>query len=127
MQILNIIGSKGYVSPTSPENIQFNEELKDKYDDDPRIFWSDKNHQNHLHPILVATAIFVLSVLSASANCERQFSRMAALITSRRSSFTANNANKILVLSNLLPQKRRLENIMAERNIKKQKLFHLNA
>ena len=45
-------------------------------------------------------------------------------ISPRRSSYTASNTNKRLTLSNLIPQKRRLESDMTGNNVKKTKLFN---
>ena len=47
------------------------------------------------------------------------------MVTPRRSSYTASNTNKRLTLANLLPQKRRLEDIMNRKNLKKSKLFNI--
>ena len=74
-------------------------------------------------PELVSFAVFIFSILAGSAGPEREFSRMGYMISPRRSSYTASNANKRLTLSNLIPQKRRLEIVMDERKIKKTKLF----
>ena len=48
---------------------------------------------------------------------------MGYLIATRRARYTASNTNKRLTLANLTPQKRRLEDILTERKIKKSKLF----
>ena len=70
-----------------------------------------------------ALAHFVFSILAGSAGSEREFSRMGYLLSSRRTSYTPSNSNKRLTLANLLPQKRRLEEIMNARGLKKMKLF----
>ena len=74
---------------------------------------------------LVSTVIFIFSVFAASANCERVFSRMSYMISSRRAGITADNADKRLTISNQIPQKRRLLDLCDERKIKKAKLFEI--
>ena len=49
--------------------------------------------------------IFISSILSSSANCERAFSRMGRMVANRRAAITADNAEKRLTLCNQLPQK----------------------
>ena len=73
---------------------------------------------------LVSFACFIFSVSAGSAAPEREFSRMGYLLSKRRSRYTAVNTNKRLTLSNMIPQKRKLELIMTLKNIKRQKLFH---
>ena len=106
------------------ENSQFNNDLKDKYDKDPRGFWSEANHGKAMGSSLVRFARYVFSILAGSAGPEREFSRMGYLISPRRSSYTASNTNKRLTLSNWIPQKRRLESELSSRDLKKIKLFH---
>ena len=48
---------------------------------------------------------------------------MGYLISTRRTRYTASNTNKRLTLANLIPQKRRLEDILTGRKIKKSKLL----
>ena len=90
---------------------------------DPRIFWNDSNHDAVMGSSLRAFALYILSILERSAGSEREFSRMGYLLSSRRTSYKASNTNKRLTLANLLPQKRRLEEIMNVRGLKKSKLF----
>ena len=100
-----------------------NEDLKVAYDTYPRVFWTDKTHCAVLGSSLVSFARYIFSILSSSARPEREFSRMSYLITKRRSSYTASNTNKRLTLANLIPQKRRLEELLTKRKVKKVKLF----
>ena len=99
-----------------------NKQLKKKYDADPRCFWNDPEVRDTFPSFLVSTAIFIFSILAASANCERQFSRMGWMISARRAGITASNADKRLTLCNQLPQKRRLLKECRERKIKRTKL-----
>ena len=55
-----------------------------------------------------------------------QFSTMGAMISARRSSYTAENAKMRLTLKNQLGAKRKLEALMSERKVKKAKLFESN-
>ena len=96
--------------------------MKKKYDADPRCFWNDPEVRDTFPPFLVSTAIFIFSILAASANCERAFSRMGWMIAARRAAITATNADKRLTLCNQLPQKRRLLEACEERKIKRMKL-----
>ena len=68
-------------------------------------------------------AVFIISIFAGSVGPEREFSRMGYMITPRRSSYTASNAHKRLTatLSNLISQKRRLENVLDDKI--KTKLF----
>ena len=63
-----------------------------------------------------------VEILAASTNCERAFSRMGWMVSARRASITATNADKRLTLCNQLPQKRRLLELCRERKIKRTKL-----
>ena len=108
------------------EDAQFNENLKSKYDDDPRVFWSDKKHTRAMGDSLARFSTYIFSILAGSAGPEREFSRMGYLVTTRRSRYTAGNANKRLTLANLIPQKRRLEKALSSRQIKRSKLFDNN-
>ena len=72
---------------------------------------------------LNSIATFILSISAGSAGTEREFSSMGYMLSPRRSSYTASNTNKRLTLSNLLPQKRRFESDLAEKKVKKTKLF----
>ena len=101
-----------------------NEALKASYDLDPRIFWSDMTHSMEMGSRLVSFARYIFSILAGSAGPEREFSRMGYLISSRRSSYTPDNTNKRLTLANLLPQKRRLEDLLSSRQLKMCKLFN---
>ena len=75
---------------------------------------------------LVNFARYIFSILAGSAGPEREFSRMGYLITTRRSLYTIANTNKRLTLANLIPQKRRLENALSTRQLKRSKLFDNN-
>ena len=69
--------------------------------------------------------MFIFNQFAASANCERVFSRMGYMISSRRAGITADNADKRLTISNQSPQKRRLLDLYDERKIKEAKLFEI--
>ena len=99
-----------------------NKALKKKYDRDPRIYWSDKEVRKSIPSFLVDFAVFIFSLQSSSANCERAFSRMGWMISSRRAGITADNVDKRLTLCNQLPQKRRLLDVCETRKIKRAKL-----
>lgn len=122
---------KGYMSVLVDNDInikdqepdRYNDELKAKYDLDPRIFWTNAEHMSALDDQLISFAIYIFSIFSGSAGPEREFSRMGYLLSARRSRYTASNSNKRLTLANLIPQKRRLERVMAERKLKRSKLF----
>ena len=57
------------------QDAKFNEDLKSKYDEDPRVFWSDKRHVRVMGTTLVALARYIFSILAGSAGPEREFSR----------------------------------------------------
>ena len=118
---------KGYrrLNSEKKQNVssQSNEDLKDEYDRNPRVFWSDETHSSVLGSDLVSFARYIFSILSSSAGPEREFSRMGYLVTKRRSRYTPANTNKRLTLANLIPQKRRLEDILSIRQIKRARLF----
>ena len=90
---------------------------------DPRVFWNNSDHAAVMGSYIRAFALFILSILAGSAGPEREFSRMGYLLSSEKTSYKASNTNKRLTLANLLPQKRRLEEIMNVRGLKKSKLF----
>ena len=111
-------------SKVSVEDIdQYNEDLKGKYDLDPRVFWNDSDHSALLSSSIRAFASYLFSILAGSAGPEREFSRMGYLLSSRRTRYTATNTNKRLTLANLLPQKRKLERLLSTRRLKRSKLF----
>ena len=114
---------KAFVIHKGKENKQSNKDLESSYKQDPRIFWNLDKHRTVLDNYLVGFATFIHSIRSASSSSESEFSRMSWMISARRSSFTASNANKMLTLGNLLPRKRQLTNLMKSKGIKKQKLF----
>lgn len=116
--------SKGYVKNDTPRNINFNEKLTLQYEKDPRVFWSNSKHVVILPKSLVEFAHNVHSIRSSPAFSEREFSRMGWMISPRRASITAANADKRLSLSNLLPMKRKLEKAMDAGNFKKRNLFN---
>ena len=102
---------------------QYNEDLKAKYDLDPRVFWNDSAHSVLLSSSIRSFARYIFSILAGSAGPEREFSRMGYLLSSRRTRYTASNTNKRLTLANLLPQKRKLEILMKTRRLKRSRLF----
>ena len=69
--------------------------------------------------------MFIFSQFAASANCERVFSRMVYMISSRKAGINADNADKRLTISNQIPRKRRLLDLCDERKIKEAKLFEI--
>ena len=96
--------------------------MKEKYDEDPRCFWNDREARDTFPSFLVDVAIFVSSILSSSANCKRAFSRMGWIVANRRTVIAADNAEKLLTLCNQLSQKRQLLELCQERKIKRTKL-----
>ena len=63
----------------------------------------------------------------ASASPERVFSHMKYLVSARRSSITAPNTDMRLTVASLLPMKRKLEDLMNQRSLKKAMLFKSNS
>ena len=114
---------KGYVRNNTASNRAHNTNLIKNYENDPRVFWSNSANRCVLPKCIVLFALFCHSVRSSSASPEREFSRMGWMISSRRASVRPKNADKRLVMGNLLPQKRRLEIEMEKRNIKMKMLF----
>ena len=100
---------KGYLKSDNEQgqskNQRLNEELKENYDKDPRLFWANGDHSLIMGSQLASFASYVFSILASSAGSEREFSRMGYLLSPRRSRYTASNTNKRLTLSNLIPQK----------------------
>ena len=115
---------KGYMVDGTQDSKRSNYILKKSYDKNPISFWASEHHVSNLSSELVKVALFVFSIRSSSASSEREFSRMGSMIRPRRSSFTASNANKVLTLSNLLPQKRRLGKLRKQKEIKIAELFN---
>ena len=72
------------VNNTSLANQSKNKTLKKKYDANPRCFWNDLEVRDTFPSFLVSTVIFIFSILAASANCERAFSRMEWMVAARR-------------------------------------------
>ena len=107
---------------TTIPNKQANKKLKKKYDKDPRVFWNDSDIREEMPSFVVDFSIFIFSLLSSSANCERSFSRMGWMVSSRRAGITADNVDKRLTLCNQLPQKRRLLDLCEVRKTKRAKL-----
>ena len=112
---------KHEVNNILPAEKKRNKKLVKKYTKDPRIYWN----QTRLPSFLIATVMFIFSIFAASANCERGFSKMSYMISSRRAGITADNADKRLTISNQIPQKRRLLDLCDERKIKKAKFFEI--
>ena len=99
-----------------------NKTLKKKYDEDLRCFWNGREARDTFPSFLVGTAIFVFSILSSSASCERSFNRMGLVVANRMSDITADTADKRLTLCNQLSRKRWLLELCRERKIKRTKL-----
>ena len=114
---------KNEINNTDPASQQQNKKLAKKYTKDPRIYWSETSNTSSFPSCLISTVIFIFSVFAASANCERVFSRMSYMISSRRAGITTDNTDKRLTISNQMPQKRRLLDLCDERKITKAKLF----
>ena len=110
---------------SSRENRLKNKTMKKKYDEDPRCFWNDREARDTSPLFLVSVAIFVFSILSSSASCERAFSRMGWMVANRRAAITADNADKRLALCNQLPQKRRLLELCREEKLSEQNLMKI--
>ena len=116
---------KNEINNTVPASQQQNKKLAKKYTKDPRIYWSESSNTSSFPSFLISTVIFIFSVFAASANCERVFSRMSYMISSRRAGITTDNTDKRLTISNQIPQKRRLLDLCDERKITKAKLFEI--
>ena len=115
----------GYVENRGRKNKKKNFSLKLKFDNNPRSsFWLEDALTSSLDPALKEFAIFVFSVISSSAAPERSFSIMKHMISARRSRYTGDNTDMRLTTKSLLPAKRKLENLLEQRQIKKNKLFH---
>ena len=117
---------KGY-KPFIPRNKQHNELQKEKYDNNPRLFWCDSTYTSVLPQPLIEFAHYIFSIFAASASPERVFSSMKDLVRTRRSSITGANVDKRLTMRSLLPCKRKLEDCMLERGLKRSKLFKFSA
>ena len=102
--------------------MKMNKNKNKKYDEDPRCFWNDREARDTFPSFLVSIAIFVFSILSSSASCERSFSRMGLVVANGMASITADNADKRLTLCNQLSRKRWLLELCRERKIKRTKL-----
>ena len=117
-------GRKGYVEDSTPQNRARNKRLLRKFTDDPYIFWKDSNHRQALPDCLVRCATFILSIKSSSVAPEREFSRVGWMVNKRRSSITAENTDKRLTIGNLLPMKRKLNEVIVSRKLQKKDLFY---
>ena len=116
---------KNEIHITVPASQQQNKKLAKKYTKDPRIYWSQSSNTWSWLPFLISTVMFIFSQFAASANCERVFSRMVYMISSRKAGINADNADKRLTISNQIPRKRRLLDLCDERKIKEAKLFEI--
>ena len=116
---------KHEVNNILPAEKKQNKKLVKKYTKDPRIYWNQTSNTSSFPSFLIATVMFIFSIFAASANCERGFSKMSYMTSSRRAGITADNADKRLTISNQIPQKRRLLDLCDERKIKKAKLFEI--
>ena len=105
------------------KNLVHNEAVKERYDHNPLSFCCDSSLTNTLPGPLVDFAHYIFSIYSSSASPERVFSLMKDMVRTKRSSFTGANVDMRLTMRSLLPAKRKLENLLLERNIKKSKLF----
>ena len=112
-----------YKRRTSTENRMRNYTLKKKYDANPMTYWGDAQAVAIYDEQLVQFATQVHSVRPASASPERTFSHMKYLVSARRSSITARNTDMRLTVASLLPQKRKLEEEMKYRSLKRAMLF----
>ena len=65
-----------FEAENSAANKAANKALKKRYDEDPRVFWNQDSIKSEFPEFLVSFSIFIFSLLSSSANCERTFSRM---------------------------------------------------
>ena len=118
---------KGYPNHREPGNRAEILRIKELYDQDPRKFWINPLHRSKMHSCLVKYALFLYSIRSSSASSEREFSRMAWMLSKRRSSYTTSNTNRMLTCGNLIPQKRRLEQELVKRKVKRRNLFKVEA
>ena len=104
-------------------NKKHNKKLSSSYLKNPKLLWVDVRLTSTLDVALIKYSLFIFSIRSGAVRCETEFSRMSWMISARRSSITAANANMRLTLTSILPQKRRLEHVMQSRNVKKSSLF----
>ena len=111
--------NKGYVANVG-NGKRKHFELSQKYRKDHCCFWNDPTHSPFFASELQEIALYVHSIKPASANCETEFSKMAKMTTS----YTAKNEGLRLTIRSQLPAKRKLQNLMSERRVKKAKLFH---
>ena len=86
-------------------------------------YWADGTAVARYDRRLVAFATWVYSVKPASATPERVFSHMKYLISARRSRITAATTDMRLTVASLLPLKRKLEEVLDERSLKRPMLF----
>ena len=89
---------KHEVNNILPAEKKRNKKLVKKYTKDPRIYWNQTSNTSSLPSFLIATVMFIFSIFAASANCERGFSKMSYMISSRRAGITADNADKRLTI-----------------------------
>ena len=118
---------KGYPNHREAVNREKILQMKQTYDQDPRTFWANPFHRSKMHSGLTEYALFLFSIRSSSASSEREFSRMAWMLSKRRSSYTTSNTNRMLTCGNLIPQKRRLQQELFKRKVKQRNLFKSKA
>ena len=111
-----------FEAANSVANKATNKALKRRYDEDPRIFWNRSTTKSEFPVFLIDFSIFIFSLLSSSASCERVFSRMGWMVSGRRSSITSENVDRRLTLANQLPQRKRLLTMCDDRKIKRTKV-----
>ena len=112
-----------YKRRLNSENRKINYILKKEYDDNPMKYWGDATAVARYDKKLVEFSTWVYSVKSASASPERVFSQMKYLVSARRSSITAQNTDMRLTVASLLPLKRKLEDVMNSRSLKRAMVF----
>ena len=87
------------------------------------IYWGDMLSVTKYGHLLVEFATWVFSVRPSSASPERTFSRMKFMVSPRRSAITAAHTDMRLAVASLLPQKRKLEELMKDASLKSNGLF----
>ena len=114
---------KKLYKPRCPANREENWTLKKKFDENPMTFWGDTLSIAKYGDRLVDFATWVFIVRPSSASPERTFSRMKFMVSPRRSSITADHTDMRLAVASLLPQKRKLQELMKDASIKRNALF----
>ena len=90
------------------EGKNFNTDLQAKYNNDPRIFFTDKKASGDLDESLIEYALFVHSMKSAASVVEGDFNTLSALLSDRRQGIAMNNISARMITRSLSRNKRKL-------------------